>query len=176
MHSATIIIPTLNEGQNIDPLLEKLSQVTVSKCNIDILFVDDCSNDDTVEKINAWHENYQQISVLQRTGVADLTQSILDGVKNINTEFVLVMDADQSHPVDQVKHLLQPLIENTHDVVVGSRYVKSGGVNSWPIHRRLLSWIGGLPARILTDVKDTTSGFFACRKECFNLRPGRWYV
>jgi len=173
MHSATIVIPTLNEGQNIDPLLEKLTQVTVNNCHIDILFVDDHSQDDTVSKINAWHQKHKYISVLQRTGTADLTQSILDGVSNIDTEFVLVMDADLSHPVEQVPSLLKPLIDNTYDVVVGSRYIKNGGISNWPAHRRLLSWIGGLPARVLTDVKDTTSGFFACRKECFASIDGK---
>lgn len=168
MHSATIIIPTLNEEQNIDPLLDKLSLIEIPSCHIDILFVDDHSNDKTVEKINAWHNKFNRISVLQRTGVADLTQSILDGVATTNSDFILVMDADLSHPTDQVSNLLKPLINNTHDVVVGSRYVKNGGIDNWPLHRRFLSWFGGLPARVLTDVKDTTSGFFACRKQCFN--------
>jgi len=168
MNSATIIIPTLNEEQNIDPLLEQLSKITLPKCAINILFVDDQSKDDTVSKVNRWHEHDKRISVLQRIGEADLTKSILDGVASVDTDFVLVMDADLSHPIDQVPNLLQPLINDTHDVVVGSRYTKNGGIENWPFHRRFLSWFGGLPARVLTDVKDTTSGFFACRRDCFD--------
>ncbi len=167
MSSATIIIPTLNEQDNIDPLLEGLSKITVENCDLKILFVDDQSKDSTVEKINAWSERFDWISVLQRTGNPDLTQAILDGVDVSQSDYVLVMDADLSHPIDRVSHLLKPIIDDTHDVVVGSRYTKDGGISDWPVHRRFLSWFGGLPARVLTDVKDTTSGFFACKKECF---------
>ncbi len=167
MHTATIVIPTLNEEQNIDPLLEQLSDISIQDCSINILFVDDQSKDRTVDKINAWHRQNKRISVLQRKGEADLTQSILDGVASVDTDIILVMDADLSHPIKQIPNLLQPLINNTHDVVVGSRYTKNGGINNWPLHRRFLSWFGGLPARVLTDIKDTTSGFFACRKYCF---------
>ncbi len=172
MSSATIIIPTLNEEQNIDPLLESLTQIVVENCDINILFVDDQSTDHTVDKINAWGERASNISVLQRTSNPDLTQSILDGVATAETDYILVMDADLSHPIDRIPNLLHPIITNTYDVVVGSRYTKDGGISDWPIHRRFLSWFGGLPARVLTDVKDTTSGFFACRKECFsNIDP-----
>ncbi len=168
MSSATIIIPTLNEQDNIDLLLEGLTQVTVDNCDIKILFVDDQSKDNTIKKINAWSNSFNWISVLQRTSNPDLTQAILDGVAASNSVYVLVMDADLSHPIDRVPHLLKPIIDGTHDVVVGSRYTKDGGIADWPIHRRSLSWFSGLPARVLTDVKDTTSGFFACRKECFS--------
>jgi len=168
MSSATIIIPTLNEQDNIDPLLEGLTHISVDNCDIKILFVDDQSKDNTIEKINAWSERFNWISVLQRTSKPDLTQAILEGVATCNTDYVLVMDADLSHPIERVPNLLKPIIDGTHDVVVGSRYTKDGGIADWPIHRRFLSWFGGLPARVLTDVKDTTSGFFACRKECFS--------
>lgn len=168
MHSATIIIPTLNEGKNIDPLLDQLSRLTVKNCTIEILFVDDQSNDNTIEKIQHWQQSQQNIHYLSRTSKPDLTQSVIDGAHTCTTDFIVVMDADLSHPIDRIPALLAPLIEQTNDIVVGSRYVKDGGAKSWPLKRRLLSWIGGLPARILTDVKDTTSGFFACKAECFS--------
>ena len=168
MHSATIIIPTLNEEENIDLLLEGLTSVAIDNCQLNMLFVDDQSTDHTIDKINAWSSRTNNISVLQRKGIPDLTQSILDGVSTANSDYILVMDADLSHPIDKVPALLAPIIKGTHDVVVGSRYTKDGGIADWPIHRRFLSWFGGLPARVLTDVKDTTSGFFACKKECFS--------
>lgn len=168
MSSATIVIPTLNEQDNIDPLLEGLTQLKIDNCDLEILFVDDQSKDNTVEKINTWRKRFNWISVLQRTGTPDLTQAILDGVAASHSECILVMDADLSHPINCVPNLLKPIIDDTHDVVVGSRYTKDGGIADWPAHRRFLSWFGGLPARILTDVKDTTSGFFACKKTCFS--------
>jgi len=169
IQSVTVIIPTLNEEQNIDPLLEKLSKIEIKDHALKVLFVDDQSSDATVEKINAWNLVNPNISVLNRTGSADLTQAILDGVKHSDSDIIAVIDADLSHPTEKLPELFEPIINNTHDVTVGSRYVEGGGVADWPIHRRLLSWIGGLPARVLTDVNDTTSGFFSCRKKCFNV-------
>ena len=169
IQSVTVIIPTLNEEQNIDPLLEKLSKIEIKDYVLKVLFVDDQSSDGTVNKINAWNQINPNISVLNRTGSADLTQAILDGVKHTNSDIIAVMDADLSHPIEKLPELFAPIINSTHDVTVGSRYVEGGGVADWPIHRRLLSWIGGLPARVLTDVNDTTSGFFSCRKKCFNV-------
>ena len=167
MNTATIIIPTLNEEANIDTLLTQLDTVSINECTLDILFVDDQSTDQTVAKIKQWAKNNTHISVLQRKGVPDLTKSVLDGVASCTSDYILVMDADLSHPIDKIPELLKPLLADTHDVVVGSRYIKDGGADNWPIHRRFLSWFGGLPARTLTDVKDTTSGFFACKRSCF---------
>ena len=167
MNSVTIIIPTLNEEGNIDPLLDQISNLSVDDCTLDILFVDDQSTDDTISKIKYWQQRSKNISVLQRHGTPDLTKSVMDGAAQCTTDFIVVMDADLSHPINKIPELLEPLIANTHDIVVGSRYVKSGGATNWPAHRRFLSWFGGLPARVLTDVNDTTSGFFACRRNCF---------
>lgn len=167
MNTATIIIPTLNEADNIDILLNSLSTIQVPDCTLKILFVDDQSSDNTIAKIRLWQNKAENIHYLQRSATPDLTQSVIDGVKASNTDYVLVMDADLSHPVNSIPDLLAPLLSNEYDISIGSRYTKGGGIKSWPIRRRLLSWIGGLPARIITDVNDTTSGFFACRRECF---------
>ena len=111
-------------------------------------------------KINRWQKKSANISVLARKGQADLTQSVLAGVAHAQSDYIVVMDADMSHPADKIEALLQPLLAGTHDITVGSRYVRAGGIANWPWHRRFLSWFGGLPARVLTDVKDATSGFF----------------
>ena len=168
MHCATVIIPTLNEEENIDALLRRLTQLSINNCSLEFLFVDDQSTDGTIGKIRQWQVKATNISVIQRNAPPDLTQSIIEGVKSCNSDFIVVIDADLSHPVEKIPELLKPLLDDSCDITVGSRYVKDGGIADWPLHRRLLSWIGGLPARLLTDVKDTTSGFFACKRSCFD--------
>ncbi len=172
MRSVTIIIPTLNEEDNIDPLLEKLCGVSINDCNIEFLFVDDQSTDSTIDKIKQWQNRFNNISILQRQAAPDLAKSIIEGARLSTSDYIAVIDADLSHPVDKLPDLLAPLVSGNYDVAVGSRYIKDGGIANWPIHRRLLSWVGGLPARMLTDIKDTTSGFFACKRSCFdNISP-----
>jgi|TARA_B110000977_G_scaffold43147_1_gene58509 dolichol-phosphate mannosyltransferase len=172
MRSATIVIPTLNEEGNVDALMQQLNAVSSPACDLKILFVDDQSDDQTVAKVHQWQQKQNNVDVLQRTGPRDLTQSVIDGAEYSQSDFVLVMDADLSHPSEKIPALLQPLVDGTHDLTVGSRYVNEGGIADWPLHRRFLSWFGGLPARIISDVKDTTSGFFACRKESFQHIAG----
>ena len=172
MRSVTILIPTLNEEENIDPLLEQLSGVSIHECELKILFVDDQSTDATIDKIKQWQDKYNNISVLQRKASPDLAKSIIDGARQCTSDYIAVIDADLSHPVNKLPDLLKPLLSGEFEVAVGSRYIKDGGIANWPIHRRLLSWVGGLPARLLTDIKDTTSGFFACKRSCFdNISP-----
>lgn len=172
MRSATVIIPTLNEEDNIDPLLDQLTQISVENCTLEILFADDQSTDQTIQKIQQWQKRIANISILQRQEKPDLAKSIIEGAMSCSSDFIVVMDADLSHPIRKIPELLKPLLLGTHDVTVGSRYVKNGGISNWPVHRRLLSWLGGLPARMLTDIKDTTSGFFACKRNCFkNISP-----
>ncbi|MCA9016614.1 MAG: glycosyltransferase family 2 protein, partial [Planctomycetaceae bacterium] len=167
MSTVTLIIPTLNEEQNIQPLLTRIEKIRSVDYALQVLFVDDASTDGTVNAIKSWRDP-SWVNVLERTGKPDLTQSVLDGVSQTDSDFILVMDADLSHPIEKIPELLQPLISGTHDLTVGSRYVKGGGSDDWPLHRRLLSWGGGVIGRVLCDVKDTTSGFFACRRECFD--------
>jgi dolichol-phosphate mannosyltransferase len=60
---------------------------------------------------------------------------------------------------------VEPVLNGSHDIAVGSRYVPGGGTEGWPLHRQWLSRIGGWLARPICDVNDATSGFFAVRKD-----------
>ncbi|MBP7112357.1 MAG: glycosyltransferase family 39 protein, partial [Nitrosomonas sp.] len=70
-----------------------------------------------------------------------------------------------SHPPERLSAVVTPVLDGTHDVVVGSRYIAGGNTENWPLHRQLLSRIGGWIARPICDVNDATSGFFAFRRE-----------
>src|SRR5438093_5894116 len=91
-------------------------------------------------------------------------------------EFLVVMDADLSHPPEQIPNLIAPLREGSADFVVGSRWVPGGSTHDWAGHRRLNSLVAAFLARPLSrGVRDVMSGFFALRRETFatarGLRP-----
>ena len=75
------------------------------------------------------------------------------------------MDADLSHPPERLPAIITPILNNTHDVAIGSRYIVGGSTENWPLYRQLLSRVGGWIARPICDVNDATSGFFAFRRE-----------
>jgi dolichol-phosphate mannosyltransferase len=92
---------------------------------------------------------------------------------------VLVMDADMSHPVESLPSMIKPIMEHACDATVGSRYIKSGGSEKWPILRRVISRGAGLLAKGVTDLTDPTSGFMAFRKDLIkgvNLDPVGWKI
>jgi dolichol-phosphate mannosyltransferase len=76
-------------------------------------------------------------------------------------EWLVVMDADLSHPPEQISALLAPLFAGTTEIVLGSRYVRGGSAPGWPLWRRSLSRAGAAMAYPLTGVHDSMSGFFA---------------
>lgn len=164
MTQFSVIIPTLNEVDNIDPLLTRLFAVNLPAGSFEVIFVDDGSQDGTPDKVRVWEER-ANVRLVERQSKPDLTASILAGVAVAQSDVIVVMDADLSHPPEQLPAVVSPVLDGSHDVAIGSRYVPGGSIEGWPLHRQWLSRIGGWLARPICDVSDATSGFFAFRRE-----------
>ena len=165
MSEFSIVIPTLNEAENIDFLLTRLFALNLSPHSFEVIFVDDGSNDDTPEKIRAWQNHAKKISLIERKDRPDLIASVLAGAARANNHVIVVMDADLSHPAERLSAIVSPIFDDKFDVVIGSRYIHGGSTENWPLHRKLLSRMGSWLARPFCDVNDATSGFFAFRRE-----------
>ncbi|MBD3260477.1 MAG: glycosyltransferase, partial [Candidatus Altiarchaeales archaeon] len=162
----SIIIPTYNEGENLKPLLEGLNKALSDvPYDLDVWVADDDSPDKTYQFAEDLRGVYPFLNVLRRTENKGLSPAVLDGFRCACGDVLLVMDADLSHPPDQVPLMVDRLLRENADVVVGSRYVEGGGSKDWPFSRRLISKSATLLARGLTDVSDPMSGFFAVKKE-----------
>jgi len=168
----SVVIPTLNEADNIDPLLTSLFALNLPPDSFEVIFVDDGSKDGTPEKVRAW-EKKAPVRLIERTEKPDLTASILAGAAQAQSDVIVVMDADLSHPPEQLSAVVAPVLNGSHDVSIGSRYVPGGRTEGWPLHRQWLSRIGGSLARPLCDVNDATSGFFAFRRELASTISGK---
>jgi dolichol-phosphate mannosyltransferase len=160
--SVSIIVPTLNEVENIAPLVSKIAETGVSFH--EILFVDDGSTDRTRDLIRALAAS-SPIRLLERNeGHPGLAAAIMAGARAAHGELLLVMDADLSHPPERIKDLLAPLFENAADIVIGSRYTTGGSAPDWPFWRRTLSRTASALAYPLTGVHDSMCGFFAIKR------------
>ncbi len=168
--SVSIIVPTLNEEENIAPLVSQIAACAVPFR--EILFVDDHSTDATRAEIRAL-EGSQPIRLIEQDDAdLGLAGAIMSGARAAEGEILLVMDADLSHPPERIKDLLAPLFAGTADLVVGSRYVKGGSTPGWPIWRRLVSRAGAALAYPLTGLHDSMCGFFAIgRSRLLELAP-----
>lgn len=172
MPTITIIVPTLNEAENIDILLERLLHVRHS-CSLefDVLFVDSASSDGTCNRVAAWF-NLGPVRLLRREVNVGLAGAVIAGAGATNAKFILVMDADLSHPPEAIPDLLGPLLAGTHDMVIGSRYAAGGATPDWPLSRKLSSWLATLPASLFCNVNDPLAGFFAVERRRVIELPG----
>ncbi|MEO6563878.1 MAG: glycosyltransferase family 39 protein, partial [Nitrosospira sp.] len=164
MTQFSVVILTLDEADNIDPILTRLFALDLAPGSFEVIFVDDGSHDGTPGRVRAW-AGRAPVRLVERREKPDLTGSILAGVAQARGEVIVVMDADLSHPPEQLPALVAPVLDGSHDIAVGSRYVPGGSTEGWPLHRQWLSRLGGWLARPLCDVSDAASGFFAFRRE-----------
>lgn len=154
MEKYSIVIPTINEKENLKVLLPKLINP-----NCEIIIVDDGSTDGTKELVGG----IRGVKLVEgdRGG---LTSAILRGIKETSSEVVVVMDGDGQHRSEDIQRLLRPIFEG-YDLVVGSRYIENGASPGFTFKRKFISRIACLLSYpFLTRIKDNTSGFFAVRK------------
>jgi dolichol-phosphate mannosyltransferase len=166
----SLVIPTLNEVDNVAPLLARLDQ---SQPPLDeIIFVDDGSTDGTRERIRSLTGS-APVRLLERDDPSfGLAGAVIDGARTASGDWLVIMDADLSHPPEKIGELLRPLLDGRADMVIGSRYVKGGSTPGWPVWRKILSRVAAALAYPLTGVHDSMGGFFALpRKLLLELAP-----
>lgn len=155
----SVVIPTLNEVENISPLLARIAQCrTVPD---EIIFVDDGSTDGTRECIRS-QAGPGLVELIERDAPSlGLAGAVVAGARAASGDWLVVMDADLSHPPEKISELLQPLFDGRADIVIGSRYVKGGSTPGWPLWRKIISRTAAALAYPLTGVHDSMCGFFA---------------
>lgn len=166
LERSIVLIPTLNEHENLEKLIPAMFNLIP---DISILIVDDNSSDGTKELTERLKQNYHNLYILNRVDNFGYGHSNIDGFKwalEKNYDFLVTMDADFSHDFKVVTSFIENL-EN-FDVVIGSRYIKGGGVTNWNLFRRILSRFANFYVRIILGlgIKDTTTGFNAYRVDC----------
>lgn len=158
----TIVVPTYKEAANL-PLLAEAVESALGRTQItyELLIVDDNSPDETREICNELAGRYP-LRLLQPQGrERDLSLSVLDGIKAARFDNILVMDADLSHPPQQIPAMFDEIEQHPDAFVVGSRYVRGGSFDrDWSLWRFLNSYFATLMARPLVKCSDPMSGFF----------------
>jgi dolichol-phosphate mannosyltransferase len=159
-----VIIPTYNEIENL-PLI--LARVRLSVPAADILVADDNSPDGTGDLADELASTDEQIEVLHRPGKQGLGAAYLEGFSwglGRGYDVLVEMDADGSHPPEQLPDLLER-IDAGADLVLGSRWVDGGSVVNWPRSREVISRGGSLYSRVALglELRDVTGGYRAFR-------------
>jgi len=165
MQAVSIIVPTYNEAENIDFLLQRIFAVEpLRSVELEVVFSDGASTDDTCRRVECWTKSHR-VKLIRSETNEGLSEAVMAGARAASGEFVVVMDADLSHPPEAIPELLAPLLAGDCDMVIGSRYITGGDTPEWPMIRKISSKIASWPARLLSDVKDPLAGFLAVRRE-----------
>jgi dolichol-phosphate mannosyltransferase len=169
--AALLVVPTYNERSNLETLVERFFRAAPD-CHL--LVVDDESPDGTAELCSALQSRYPGLLLLRRKGPRGLGRAYTAGLRyGLDREYAVIgtMDADLSHNPDHLMALLA--LTHTHDVVVGSRYIRDGGTINWRIRRILLSWLANKFAAWLLRIPahDMTSGFRLYRRPALARIP-----
>jgi dolichol-phosphate mannosyltransferase len=166
MKNTLIIIPTYNELENIQLMLDALLNQNE---NLHVLIVDDASPDGTsqvVRKNIALYPN--RLFMEERSGKQGLGTAYIHGFKWAlmrDYEYIFEMDADFSHDPNDLINLYEVCANYGADLAIGSRYVKGVNVVNWPMSRVLLSYFASKYVRLITrmNIHDTTAGFVCYR-------------
>ncbi|HET8673657.1 MAG TPA: polyprenol monophosphomannose synthase [Thermoleophilaceae bacterium] len=169
MPRAWLVLPTYNERENIERFVAAvLPELATAAPEHRVLIVDDNSPDGTGDLADALAEQHERVEVLHRPGKQGLGYAYIDGFKRSlasGADLVLEMDADFSHDPRDLPRLIAAA--ERADLVLGSRYVRGGGVIDWGLARRLLSRGGCWYARKVlgVPVHDLTGGFKCFRRK-----------
>ncbi len=172
VRKAVVVVPTYNEADNVGELIP---EILAQDERISVLVVDDNSPDGTADIVKALPGFGDRILILERPLKQGLGAAYIAGFQWIldQTDFDVIfeMDADFSHSPDALPHFLREI--ETHDLVLGSRYLEGVTVVNWPLRRLFLSVGANIYARFVTGmpIKDSTGGFKCFRRSTLEMLP-----
>jgi dolichol-phosphate mannosyltransferase len=152
MRSSLVVIPTYNEAESISEILNALKPL-----DCDVLVVDDGSPDGTAQIVRGLG-----IEVIEREGKQGLGSAYRTGFSiglDRGYTYIIQMDADGSHQIVDLEKMVDWI--GSADLLIGSRWIKDGGIANWSKFRQLISKSANNYANALLSlgIKDTTSGF-----------------
>lgn len=162
----SITVPAYHEKLNIRPLTTRLFAALGNgdSKKTELIFVDDNSNDGSVEEVEALQKEGYNVRIIVRTTERGLSSAVLRGFNESKGEYLICMDADLQHPPESVPDFLKKL--RNHPFVIGTRYAEGVGIDKdWPLYRRVISGGARILAKPLTTASDPMSGFFGLQKK-----------
>jgi dolichol-phosphate mannosyltransferase len=161
-----VVVPTYNERENVGPLIDELIQ---QSAELDVCVADDGSPDGTGDAVRAAISRHPgRVELLERGNKQGRGGAVIAafrrGLADQRYQVFFEMDADFSHHPTEIGKFLVAL--ETHDMVIGSRYVEGGGTSEWGLARPVLSALANRYIRVVAGlpIRDFTSGYRAYRR------------
>ncbi len=173
MNDSIVIIPTYNEKENIEAIVNTVFELPKE---FHILIIDDNSPDGTADIIkNMQQTRKDKLFLVEREGKLGLGSAYIAGFKwaiEKKYDYIFEMDADFSHPPEKLLELYDACT-NGADLAIGSRYKSGVNVVNWPMGRVLMSYFASIYVRFITGMKimDTTAGFKCYKRNTLETIP-----
>jgi dolichol-phosphate mannosyltransferase len=165
----SVIIPTLNERENVPLIVERLNG-TLAGIAWEVIFVDDDSPDGTADIVRELARTQPNIRCLQRIGRRGLSSACIEGMLASAAPYLSVMDGDLQHDEALLPRMFEKIQAERLDVVVASRYVAEGSLGNFGASRVAISGFATKLSRVVVkaDLTDPMSGFFMIERAAFD--------
>ena len=163
-----VVVPVLNERDNIVPLVAALHRV-LEGIAWEVMFVDDDSRDGTRDAIRATALHDSRVRMIHRIGRRGLASAFIEGAMASQAPLIAAMDGDLQHD-EALLPRMRAELQAGADIVIGSRYVEGGGIGAWNATRAGMSDLATRLGKIVlrTQVADPMSGFFMLKRDVFD--------
>lgn len=164
----TVIAPSFNEAENVEPLIEKLT-AALKGVDWEVIFVDDDSPDGTSARAREQARLNSRVRCVQRLGRRGLTSACAEAVLASSSPYVAIIDADLQHDETLLPKMLAVLKNTDAEIVIGSRYTERKLSEGFSAGRQKMSFIATRLAQVIlkANLTDPVSGFFMARREVF---------
>lgn len=147
-----VVIPAFNEEKMIEYVLKDIYRNLRSKISYKIIVVNDGSTDRT--ELLAQKNNILVISHILNRGLGAAIATGFRYAKEHNFDVVVTIDADGQHKGKDISRILEPIYQNSADVVIGSRLIKANGM---PLTRKIVNLVSNIITWLLFSIWTTDS-------------------
>ena len=161
-----LIIPAYNEEENILKTYNTIVNYNKkNKTKYDVIVINDGSKDNTKKILE--ENDIPHINLVHNLGIGGAVQTGYKYAYYHNYDVAVQFDGDGQHNVRYVKNIIEPIINNEADLVIGSRFIKDINTFKSTLARRIGIRVISAFMKFVTHkrIYDTTSGFRACSKE-----------
>jgi glycosyltransferase involved in cell wall biosynthesis len=155
----SVVIPCFNEERTVQACIERVLNIKDEDLDLEIIFVDDCSTDNSAGIAKKMAQKHAELTVVQHNKNIGKGAALKNGFQQATGQIVAIQDADLEYNPLDLKRLIVPIAENEADVVFGSRFAASES------HRVLYYW-HSLGNKLLTQLSNMFSDLNLTDMEC----------
>lgn len=158
----SVVIPSYNEAESLPETIQQIYNTLVQhKIEHEIFVVNDNSTDNTIDVLKGLLERYSSLTYETNQGPNGFGYAVRYGLERFSGDCVAIMMADLSDSPDDLLEFYRVMIEGNYDCVFGSRFIKGGKLNDYPLLKKLINRTANMIIRVVMNINynDTTNAF-----------------